>query len=126
MEKLTPEDYQDLGNYFQGLLQIMAVDNQLPESQKERVRAFAASKGFEKRYIHRAIDTVLENQHIPRVPPRFHSAETARSFLAEAASVAVCDGELHPLESQWILEAARINGVDPSPIQKILDGEKFA
>jgi len=122
VQNLKPEDYEDLGKYFQGLLQIMAVDNDLHESQKERIRAFAAAQGFEKRYFHRAIDTVLDNPHIPRVPPRFHSRETARLFLVEAAHVAVCDGELHPLESQWILEAARINGLDISPIEQILDG----
>lgn len=119
--KHTAEDYQDLGNYLQGLLQIMAVDNHLHEKQKERIRAFAAAQGFEKGYIERAIETILDNRHIPRVPPRFHSTQTARLFLVEAAQIAVCDGELHPLENDWILEAARINGLDLTSIQRILE-----
>jgi uncharacterized tellurite resistance protein B-like protein len=119
--KHSAEDYEDLGNYFQGLLQIMAVDNNLHEKQKDRIRAFALSQGFEKGYIEKAIETVLDNRHIPRIPPKFHSSQTARLFLVEAAHVAVCDGELHPLESDWILRAARRNGLDISFIQRILE-----
>ena len=120
MTKYTAEAYQDIGNYFQGLLQIMAVDNNLHERQKERIRAFAAAQGFEKGYIERAIETILDNRHIPRVPPRFNSRQTARLFLLEAAHIAVCDGELHPLENDWILEAARINQLDLTSIRQIL------
>lgn len=121
MERWTAEDYQDLGQYLLGLLQIMAADNHLHERQKDLIRSFALDQGFEKGYIERAISTVLENPHIPRVPPRFHSRHTAQVFLEEAARIAVADGLLHPLERNWIVNAARINNLPLESVQEILD-----
>lgn len=118
--KLTAEDYQDLGHYLQGLLQVMAADNHLHEEQKARIRQFAAKHSFEKGYVERAIQTVLENPHIPRIPPRFHSKHTAQMFLAEAVELALCDGELHPAERQWLSDAALRNGFSADTVDSML------
>lgn len=115
------DDLMDLGTYLQGLLQVMAADENLHERQKERIREFGESMGFEKKYIQNVIDSVLEKLHMPRKPARFHSRETARSFLIEAAHIAVCDGLLHPREKAWLLECALINEIDPAVITEILD-----
>lgn len=107
-------DLQDIGLYLRGLVQIMAVDSVLDDAQKERVRAFAVRHGFDASYVDTAIASVLDNEHFPRMPPRFNRRATAEEFLREAAHVALCDGTLHAREREWLLEAARHNEVDPA------------
>ncbi|MDH5655568.1 MAG: hypothetical protein OEZ34_06640 [Spirochaetia bacterium] len=117
----SAEDLQDVGLYLQGLLLIMAVDDHIHERQKSRIHQFAMDIGFDKKYIDNTIQTILENKHIARIPGKFHSKSTAISFLLEAAEIAVCDGDLHPNEKKWLLDAAKINDINPEVIMEIID-----
>lgn len=117
-------DLQDVGLYLRGLVQVMAADDVLDETQRGRVRAFAARHGFDATYVDSAIASVLHNEHFPRVPPRFSRKATAEDFLREAARVALCDGTLHPREREWLLEAARHNEVDASVVLEALDAHR--
>jgi tellurite resistance protein len=116
-------DLQDIGLYLRGLVQVMAADHTLDTRQRERVLAFAARHGFDTAYVEGAIASVLENQHFPRLPPRFNHRATAEEFLREAAVVALCDGALHPRERDWLLEAARHNGVEEAVVLEALKTE---
>ncbi len=115
-------DLQDVGLYLRGLVQVMAADEVLDDAQKERVRAFAARHGFDMAYVDAAIESVLDNEHFPRLPPRFNRRETAAEFLREAAVVALCDGALHPRERAWLLAVARRNDLDESLVLEALGG----
>jgi tellurite resistance protein len=115
-------DLQDVGLYLRGLVQVMAVDHVLDDTQRERVRAFAARRGFDRSYVDAAIASVLDNEPFPRVPPRFNRRAAAEGFLREAARVAICDGTLHPREREWLLEAARHNEVDTALVLEALEG----
>jgi hypothetical protein len=121
-EQHSGPDLQDVGLYLRGLVQVMAVDSVLDDAQRERVRAFAARHGFDAAYVDAAIASVLDNEHFPRMPPRFNRKATAEEFLREAAHVALCDGTLHPREREWLLEAARHNGVDTALVLDALQG----
>lgn len=115
-------DLQDVGLYLRGLVQVMAADHVLSDAQRARVRAFAARHGFDTSYVDSAIDSVLANDHFPRLPPRFARRATAEEFLREAAIVALCDGELHPREQAWLLEVAHHNDVDEALVLEALAG----
>jgi len=108
-----------MGQYFRGLLVVMAADNHLHEAEQAQVRQFGLSCGFSESFIDEHIKNVLTNKHLPSVPPRFHSIDTAKRFLLEAARVATCDGELHPLERKWLVDAAEINDLDESLLDEI-------
>ena len=118
----TAEDLQDVGLYLQGLLQIMAADDHLHETEKELVKQYALRAGFEEKYIERNIDTALSNKYFVRLPPRFHSRDTAEDFLLEAARIAVCDGSLHLQEEEWLRKAVEKNDLDWALIEPILEG----
>ena len=113
-------DLQDIGLFLRGLVQVLAVDNVLDDKQRQHVRAFAARHGFDASYVDSTIASVLDNEHFPRVPPRFNRRATAEDFLREAAHVALCDGSLHPREREWLLETARENEVDPAVVLEAL------
>ncbi len=114
----SPEDLQDMGTYLQNLLQIMAVDGHLHEREIKRIHEYGAEQGFEASYIAEMIDSVLTNRYFPKKPGRFHSKETAHAFILDAVGLAACDGVLHAREAAWILEAARVNGIDPALIEE--------
>jgi hypothetical protein len=101
----------------------MAADHALDARQRERVLAFAARHGFDTAYVQAAIASVLENDHFPRLPPRFNHRATAEEFLREAAAVALCDGALHPRERDWLLEAARHNDVEEAVVLEAFEAE---
>jgi hypothetical protein len=117
---LSGADLQDLGLYLMGLVQLMAADRNLDAAQRDRIRAYAIEQGFDGRFVEDAMDTVLENEHFPSMPPRFQSATTAMTFLSDAARLALCDGVLHPREEMWLFEAARHNGIDPATVVEAL------
>jgi hypothetical protein len=117
---VTGADLQDLGLYLRGLVQLMAADRVLDATQRERIRAYAIEQGFAGGFVDDAMDSVLENAHFPRTPPRFHDPSTAVSFLRDAARLALCDGTLHPREERWLLETARQNEIDPSIVTDAL------
>lgn len=119
---VTGSDLQDLGLYLRGLVQLMAADRVLDTTQRDRVRAFAVEQGFAANFVDEAMDSVLENEHFPRTPPRFHSAATARRFLRDAARLALCDGVLHPREESWLIDAARHNDIEPAVVVDALSG----
>ena len=91
---------------------MMAVDRVLDAAQRAHIHAWAAGHGFDPAYVDDAIDSALENRHLPTEPPRFSTRAAAEMFLRDAALLAVCDGEFHPQERAWLLAAARANGVD--------------
>jgi hypothetical protein len=125
MSRVAPvsgPDLQDVGLYLRGLVQLMAADRNLDAAQKRRIHAYAAEQGFDARFIENAMDSVLDNEHFPQTPPRFHSPDTALRFLRDAVLLALCDGVLHPREQQWLLAAARQNGIDPSVVTEALSG----
>lgn len=117
---VTGADLQDLGLYLRGLVQLMAADRVLDSVQRERIRAYAIEQGFAARFIDEAMDSVLENEHFPSTPPRFHNPGTAVSFLRDAARLALADGALHPREEKWLLEAARENELDSKIVTEAL------
>ena len=114
-------DLQDIGLYLRGLVQVMAADHALDAAQRKRVLAFAVRHGFDTGYVEASIASVLENDHFPRLPPRFNHRATAEQFLREAAIVALCDGALHPRERDWLLEAARHNDVEEAVVLEALE-----
>ena len=119
--KLSAEDLQDMGMYLRGLLQIMAADSRLHEREKEKIREFAERAGFEKEYIEKTMNGLLENRYFPEMPAKFNSRDTAEDFLMEAAEIAVCDGNFHPHEKKWLLEACAVNEIEPEMIESILN-----
>ena len=120
LRSLGPDDLQDIGLYLQSLLLIMAADGHLHPLEQEKVRAYALDRGFEKRYVENIMASVLDNKHMPQSPSKFNSQATAREFLNDAVELAMCDGEIHVHEKEWLLASARANGLDPEVIRNAI------
>ncbi|MCB1147289.1 MAG: TerB family tellurite resistance protein [Leptospiraceae bacterium] len=118
--KLTGADYQELGLFLRGLIQIMAADGHLHEQQKNHILDFGTETGFARGFLLESIEGALNNKHLPKEPPIFSHPESAAKFLSKAAVIAVSDGELHPREKKWLLKTAEINNIDTDDIQQIL------
>lgn len=108
------EELQDIGNGLLSLLQIMAADGHLHETEQQRVREYGRECGFAVNYVEEIIAASLTNKHLPKAPPKFNSSTTAREFLRSAAELALCDGHLHHREQSWLSSFADINGLGDS------------
>ena len=115
-------ELQDRGLHLRGIVQMMAVDRVLDAAQRAHIQAWAAEHGFEAAYVDASIDSVFENEHFVTAPPRFSSRPAAEAFLREAALVALCDGEFHPMEREWLLAAANANGIDAQIALQAIEG----
>jgi len=114
-------ELQDRGLHLRGIVQMMAVDRVLDAAQRAHIQAWAAAHGFDAAYVDASIDFVFENQHFPTAPPRFSTRLAAEAFLREAALVALCDGEFHPQEREWLLAAANANSIDAKAALQIIE-----
>lgn len=120
MRRTGPE-LQDRSLQLRGLVQVMAVDGVLDASQRGRIHTCASVWDFNAAYVDAAIDSVLENVHFPMTPPLFNSKATAEAFLREAVHVALCDGEFHSREREWLMAAAQLNGVDSDALFQAIE-----
>ncbi len=118
---LNGPELQDRGLHLRGIVQMMAVDRVLDAAQRAHIQAWAAEHGFDAGYVDASIDSVFENRHFLTAPPRFSSRPAAEAFLREAALVALCDGEFHPQEREWLLEAAAANGIDAEVALRVIE-----
>ena len=100
---------------------MMAADRVLDAAQRAHIQAWAAEHGFDAAYVDASIDSVFENRHLLPAPPRFSSRPAAEAFLREAALVALCDGEFHPEEREWLLAAANANGIDAQVALQVIE-----
>lgn len=68
--------------------------------------------GFEPAFCENAITSILENKYILDEAPSFTSVEVAEKFIEDGLYLAFSDGEIHPLEEEWLKDAAEKNGID--------------
>ena len=118
---LNGPELQDRGLHLRGIVQMMAVDRVLDAAQRAHIQAWAAEHGFDPAYVDASIDSVFENQHFLTDPPRFSSRPAAEAFVREAALVAFSDGEFHPQEREWLLGAAKVNGIDAQAVLQVIE-----
>jgi hypothetical protein len=115
----------DHGEYFRGLLLLIARDSKVDERERELILLIGKLLGFEKEFCQSAVRDVLENKYIREDPPAFSSKEIAECFIKDGLQVALIDGELnekemellritaqrHNIGDEWITDELEVVGV---------------
>jgi hypothetical protein len=102
----------DASNYFKGLLLLIGKDRKITDPEIEMMQRIGKALGFEKKFCDTAIHDILENRYIQDRPPEFSAKELATKFIKDGLTLAASDNEIHPFEEEWLLSAAKINGLD--------------
>ncbi len=106
-------DVLDGSNYFKGLLLLVRKDFSIDGKEAALMKSIGHSLGLEPRFCEEAVRDILDNRYIDDAPPKFSTDELARKFLRDGLRLATVDGEVHPLEEEWLIAVALINGVGP-------------
>lgn len=117
------------GDYFRGLLLLVAKDRRISPEEVDLMRHVGKSLGFEKHFYENAINEILENKFIVPLPPAFSSKRLAECFVKDGLKVAESDGEIHPFEEKFLRATAELNGLEPEwfaqeKIRAILAGNR--
>jgi hypothetical protein len=102
---------KDAGNYFRGLLVLVARDRRISNEEVDLMHHVGKSLGFEKRFYESAVNEILENTFIVTSPPIFCSSKLAQSFILDGLKVAASDGDLHSFEDEFLRSCAELNGL---------------
>jgi len=102
----------DASNYFRGLLILIGRDGKLTDREAALVRHAGKALGFEQQFCDRAIQEVLENEHIADTLPSFSSVAIAEKFIADGLTIAFEGTEIHIPEEEWLLSTAELHGLD--------------
>lgn len=104
----------DGSNYFRGLLLLIRKDREISELEKELMGRVGKALGFETEFCNNAINEILHNEHITDTPPEFSTTELAKKFIKDGLMIASSDGEIDPLEEEWLKATAEKNRLDPN------------
>ncbi len=102
----------DRGNYYRGLLVLIRRDRVIDESEREMMIQLGQKLDFDRRFCENAIDDILRNPNIKDRPMPFSDKATAESFLNDAISLSLADGDIHPKELSWLESVSHANGFD--------------
>jgi hypothetical protein len=109
----------DGSNYFKGLLLLIRKDQKVTPSEVALMTRIGKSLGFEKDFCDQAIRDILDNAYIVDEPPEFSTPTLAEKFINDGLVLAASDGEIHPLEEEWLIHTASKNGLDLSWFQTV-------
>ena len=118
MEKLN---LIDKSNYLKGLLLLIGKDHKIAPEEKKLMKRVGKSLGFEKKFIDRSINDLLENEYITDDIPIFSNQLFAESFLLDGLKFAFSDRELNPEEIEFLKVTALKNGMDETWFSSLLE-----
>lgn len=101
----------DGSNYFRGLLLLIRKDRTLADQEVALMKPTGKALGFETEFCDNAIREILHNDYVSDTVPKFSSLELAEKFISDGLTIAFADGEIHPLEEEWLRAAAEKNGL---------------
>jgi hypothetical protein len=101
----------DAGNYFRGLLVLVARDRRISNEEVDLMHHVGKTLGFEKRFYENAVNEILENTFIVTLPPVFSSKKLAQCFILDGFQVAASDGDIHSFEEEFLRSSAELNGL---------------
>ncbi len=104
----------DGSNYFRGLLLLIRKDHMTAEPEIELMSRIGKALGFETEFCNNAINEILHNEYIVDSPPEFSTMELAEKFIKDGLTLAFSDGEIDPLEEEWLKATAEKNRLDPN------------
>ena len=102
----------DAGNYFRGLLVLVARDRRISSEEVDLMHHVGKSLGFEKRFYENAVNEILENTFIVTSPPVFSSKKLAQCFIQDGLKVAASDNNIDPFEEEFLRSSAELNGIE--------------
>ena len=99
------------GIYYRGLLVLIRQDRVISNRERELMIRIGQKLDFDKRFCECAINDLLKNPHIKGKVIKFSDKKIAESFLRDAVTLAIVDGEIHPKEQSWLKAVASANGL---------------
>ncbi len=102
----------DRSTYFKGLLLLIKADNLVTEGEYKLMTKIGQTLGFEKSFIERAINDLIENEFITNDVPVFSQKSIAESFILDGLKVAFSDNEFSAEELEHLTNIATKNGID--------------
>jgi len=104
-------NYLDRSNYVKGLLLMIGKDKKITDKEKDLLHKTGKALSFNKKFIERAIDELLENKYLGNEPPIFSQKNYAEAFLRDAIKLAFVDNDLSSEEFDWLQSIAAANGL---------------
>jgi len=104
-------NYLDRSNYVKGLLLMIGKDKKITDKEKDFLHKTGKTLSFNKKFIERAIDELLENKYLGNEPPIFSQKNYAEAFLRDAIKLAFVDNDLSSEEFDWLQSIAATNGL---------------
>jgi hypothetical protein len=101
----------DRSRYYRGLLVLVRKDRLVDRRERSLMLQIGRLLDFDPSFCAAALDDLLRNRAITDEPVVFSRREIAECFLADAAALACCDGEVHPHEMACLRSVARANGI---------------
>jgi hypothetical protein len=108
----------DRSSYLKGLLITARKDNKLVESEIAIIKKFASRLGFSSDFFEETIKHLLENKYITEEPIKFSEKNIAKSFIEDGLKLALSDDVVGAEELSWLIETAKINGIDKEWVSK--------
>jgi len=108
----------DRSSYLKGLLITARKDNQLSETEISIIKKIATRLGFSSDFFEETISNLLHNKYITEEPIKFSRQDIAESFIEDGLKLALSDDSITEEETAWILETAKINGIDEKWVDK--------
>ncbi len=108
----------DRSSYLKGLLITARKDNKLVESEIAIIKKFASRLGFSPDFFEETIKHLLENKYITEEPIKFSEKNIAKSFIEDGLKLALSDDVVGAEELSWLIETAKINGIDKEWVSK--------
>jgi hypothetical protein len=104
---------RDRALYFKGLLLVIRRDGVIGDSERGLLLAVGRAFDYETEFCETTIRDALINPYLLDDPPRFSGPEIAACFVRDGLRLAAADGSVHPAETVWLEETARLNGLSP-------------
>jgi len=104
-------NYLERSNYVKGLLLLIGKDKKITDSERDFLHTIGKTLSFDRKFIERAIDELLENKYLGNEPPVFSQKQYAEAFLRDAIKLACVDNDLASKEFDWLQSIAVSNGL---------------
>ncbi len=116
----------DKSNYFRAMLLLSGKDKKISTEERQFIDSLGRKLGFEESFRRNAINSLFENDYIEKEPPRFSTPEIAESFIRDGIKLIASDPQINHQEIEWLLNVARINGIDENIIFEELNNRRVS
>jgi hypothetical protein len=89
------------------------MDRTISDPEKDMMMRIGKALDFNEEFCEKAIQDILDNEHIADEPPVFESPNLAKMFIRDGLTLGLCDHDsLHANEEEWLRCAVQRNSLD--------------